>query len=206
VDDAVFDIHERLKGFPPAQLAYIVYRRFIEQGLRPTAMWIVDKVVRRTHGYSLPQISEVAPRLYVGGQQRRRGLARMRQQGITAVVNMRAESDDAARGVVPDRYLWLPTIDDTAPTLGDLHRGAAFIAEQIAAGRGVYVHCASGVGRAPTMAAAYLVSQGATAAEAWRTIRRGRPFVRPTPPQLAVIEAFADADRLSRADQALRES
>lgn len=195
MDDAVFDVHERLKGFPPAQLAYIIYRRLIEHGVRPTAMWLADKVVRRTHGYSLPRISAVAPQLYVGGQHRRRGLAAMRERGITAVVNLRAESDDQARGVAPDQYLWLPTIDDTAPALDDLHRGAAFIAEQIAAGRGVYIHCASGVGRAPTMAAAYLVSQGGTAAEAWQTIRRGRPFVRPTPPQLAVIEAFADAHR-----------
>jgi protein-tyrosine phosphatase len=89
-----------------------------------------------------------------------------------------------------DHYLWLPTTDDHPPGLEDLERGATFIAGQIEAGRGVYVHCASGVGRAPTMAAAYLVSAGMSVDAAWETIRRGRPFIRPTPPQIEVIRQF----------------
>jgi len=47
------------------------------------------------------------------------------------------------------------------------------------------------VGRAPTMAAAYLVQQGMTPQDAWASIRRVRPFIRPTPAQVAQIEAFA---------------
>ncbi|MBN1248046.1 MAG: dual specificity protein phosphatase family protein [Anaerolineae bacterium] len=191
-NDAVYKTHTRLRAFPPAQLAYILYRRMVEHGLRPTWLWLVDKIVRRLRGFSPSHISRVTPQLYVGGQHRCRGLPAMRAQGMTAVVNMREESDDAARGVALDHYLWLPTTDDTAPDVADLQRGVSFIAEQIAAGHGVYIHCASGVGRAPTMAAAYLVSQGATTVEAWETIRQGRPFIRPTPPQLAVIEAFAN--------------
>ena len=191
MDDAVFEKHQRLGAFPPALLAYIIYRRIVEHGVRATWLWMTDKIVRRTHGFSLPRISRVAPNLYVGGQQRAHGLDRMRRHGITAVVNMREESDDAAREVTLDHNLWLPTTDDTAPKPADLQRGADFIAEQIEAGRGVYIHCASGVGRAPTMAAAYLVAEGATPEAAWATIRAGRPFIRPTPPQIAVIEAFA---------------
>jgi protein-tyrosine phosphatase len=55
----------------------------------------------------------------------------------------------------------------------------------------VYVHCAGGVGRAPTMAAAYLVSTGLATEEAWALIRRKRPFIKPTEAQRAALEQFA---------------
>lgn len=191
MDQAVFQRHQQLESLPLVKLLYIIYRRLIEQGLGSTALWIVEKFARRLVGLSPAATSHVYPGLYVGGQQSKHGLSRMRERGINAVVNMREESDDAERGVASEHYLWLPTTDDASPSLEDLARGVAFIAEQRAADRGVYVHCASGVGRAPTMAAAYLVSQGMRPEEAWTTIERARPFIRPTPPQIAVIESYA---------------
>ncbi len=193
MESKVFERHARLSAFPLAQLFYIIYRRLLEHGVRTTFLWVQDKILRRTLGFSPPHISQVQPHLYVGGQHRRRGLTRMRALGISAVVNMREESDDVQRGVALDHYLWLPTTDDTPPTMEDLSRGAAFIAAQIAAGRGVYVHCAAGVGRAPAMAAAYLIHTGMEPAQAWETIRQGRPFIRPTPPQIATLAAFGAA-------------
>ena len=201
LETSIFGKQARLKAFPPAQLIYILYRRLVEQGLRSTALWLKDKVFRRARGYSHPGISEVSPRLFVGGQQRSKGLAAMRDLGITAVVNMREESDDAARGVALDDYLWLPTTDDAAPSVDDLERGSAFIAQHVGAGHGVYIHCGAGVGRAPTMAAAYLVQEGATPEAAWETIRRGRPFIRPTPPQVAAIRGFAARHTLESREQ-----
>lgn len=192
MENDVFERHKRLQSCPPALFVYILYRRLVEHGLKTTWLWVKDKLVRRQQGFSIPEISQIAPHLYVGGQHRRHGLAAMREQGITAVVNMREESDDVPHGLGLDRYLWLPTIDDAAPTLEDLERGAAFIHEQVSAGQGVYIHCASGVGRAATMAAAYLVSRGATPEEAWARVQQGRPFVRPTPPQVAAVRDFAE--------------
>lgn len=191
MDSKIFDRHQRLEAFPPAKLFYILYRRFVEHGLGVTGLWLRDKVARRLHGHSPAKLSRVIKRLYVGGQQNRRGLNKMREAGIDAVVNMREESDDAARRRAGEHYLWLPTTDDAPPTLEDLEKGAVFIEDHIQAGRGVYVHCASGVGRAPTMAAAYLVSKGMTPKEAWEKIRESRPFIRPTPPQIEVVERFA---------------
>ena len=78
-----------------------------------------------------------------------------------------------------------------ALTWAHLRQGAAFMAEEIARGGGVFVHCGSGVGRAPTMAAAYLVGAGKTVDEAWEMIREKRPFVRPNPGQVAQVERFA---------------
>jgi protein-tyrosine phosphatase len=191
MEQAIFDKQTRLKTFPPFELVYIIYRRLLEHGVRATYLWVQDKIVRRTRGFSLPHISQVQPNLYVGGQHRRRGLAQMRDLGITAVVNMREESDDAQRGLALDHYLWLTTTDDTSPTPEDLERGVDFISQHIAEGRGVYIHCAAGVGRAPMMAAAYLVHTGMSAAQAWDTIRQVRPFIRPTPPQITALDTFA---------------
>ncbi len=188
---AVYEKHERLKACPPAQLVYIIARRLVEHGLRATGLWIQDKIMRRMKGYSPPALSKVAPHLYVGGQHTSGGLEAMRAHGIRAVVNMREESDDADHGRAPEHYLWLPITDDRAPSLRDLEKGAAFIQKHTAQGHGVYVHCAAGVGRAPTMAAAYLVHQGATPEEAWAILKEGRPFIRPTPPQLDIIRAYA---------------
>lgn len=198
MEPVIFDRHARLRAFPPAQLAYIIYRRLREHGARTTFLWVQDKILRRTIGFSPPQISQVQPLLYVGGQHKPRGLAQMRALGITAVVNMREESDDAQRGVALDHYLWLPTTDDTPPTTEDLERGVAFITEQIAAGRGVYIHCAAGVGRAPAMAIAYLISTGMSMEQAWAAVREARPFIRMTPPQIETLAAFG-ASRQSQA-------
>ncbi|HQE91951.1 MAG TPA: dual specificity protein phosphatase [Anaerolineae bacterium] len=191
MEQAIFEKQGRFKTFPPLELVYIVYRRLCEHGVRPTCLWVQDKVLRRTLGFSPPPISQVQTLLYVGGQHRRHGLARMRALGISAIVNLRREADDAPRGLALDHYLWLPTPDDASPTMEDLVRGVDFIAQHMAAGHGVYIHCASGVGRAPAMAAAYLVHTGMDAAQAWNAIRRTRPFIRPTPPQIAALDVFA---------------
>ena len=61
METTIFEKQTRLRGFPPAQLFYILYRRLAEQGLRTTALWVKDKVVRRMHGYSPADISRVAP-------------------------------------------------------------------------------------------------------------------------------------------------
>lgn len=196
MEQATFERQTRLKTFPPFALVYIIYRRLLEHGVRATYLWVQDKIVRRTRGFSPPHISQVQPGLYVGGQHRRRGLAEMRALGITTVVNMREESDDARRGLSLDHYLWLSTTDDAPPTPEDLDRGVDFIVHHIAEGRGVYIHCAAGVGRAPMMAAAYLVRTGMSAAQAWDVIRQVRPFIRPTPPQITALDAFANRKKL----------
>jgi protein-tyrosine phosphatase len=117
----------------------------------------------------------------------------MQARGITAVVNMRTEFDDRRAGIAPPRYLHLRVVDDQAPTVEQLHEGCAFIEDELAQGGVVYVHCGSGIGRAATMAAAHFISMGETEQGAWALIRKVRPFIRPTPPQLRQIERFAAA-------------
>src|SRR5690606_26126006 len=84
----------------------------------------------------------------------------------------------------------LPTVDNEAPSLIHLEQGVDFIREYVQKGEGVYIHCWEGLGRGPTMAAAYLVSTGLTPDEAWGKIRETRPFIRPTEVQQKQLEAF----------------
>ncbi|MBC7870923.1 MAG: dual specificity protein phosphatase family protein [Chitinophagaceae bacterium] len=153
---------------------------------------LFDQIMRMITGAPIAQYSKVTPQLYVGGQHRIHGLPLMKLYGITSIVNLRREYDDQKSGIGLDHYLYLPTTDNYAPSLDDLKRGVVFITSEIAQERTVYIHCGVGVGRAPTMAAAYLVSTGLTPAEAWRTIREVRPFIWPLPGQLAQINRYAE--------------
>lgn len=168
----------------------ILWERFTKQGVGVTMSWFADHSVRYVSGANIESLSRITPQLYVGGQYRRRGLGKMEAWGITAVVNLRSEFDNEEAGIAPERYLYLPTPDDYDPSLEDLYRGSEFIADEIERGGVVYVHCGSGIGRAPTMAAAYLITTGMSAGEAWATIRAARPFIKPTPVQVEQILRF----------------
>jgi predicted protein tyrosine phosphatase len=169
----------------------IVAWRVRHQGLGVTFNWAWTRLYLWTVGRPVLRYCPVTPQLYVGGQIDARGWRWLAARGLSADVNMRSEFDDVAHGITPEAYLWLPTHDDHAPTLDQLCTGADFIRQAIDGGEKVYVHCASGVGRAPTMAAAYLVSTGLTLDQAWSLIRDARPFIKPTPPQVEVLERFA---------------
>jgi predicted protein tyrosine phosphatase len=169
----------------------ILWQRLTGQGLGVTTLWATDHVTRFATGAPLRRVSQITPQLFIGGQYRRRGWRALTERGITAVINMRIEYDDNDAGIAPPRYLHLPTVDDDAPTLEHLRVGAAFIGEELGRGGAVYIHCKSGIGRAASMAAAYFVTTGLTPEEAWTKIHAVRPFVRPTPVQIAQIERFA---------------
>jgi protein tyrosine phosphatase (PTP) superfamily phosphohydrolase (DUF442 family) len=172
--------------------------RMREQGWPTTRLWIRDHVLRWVEGVSPVDTSRVTDAIFVGGQIYRRGLARLADRGITASVNLRGEMDDRARGVALARHLWLPTKDDTPPTLDQLDQAVTFIRESIEEGHRVYVHCAAGVGRAPTVAAAYLVSAGLTPPAAWAQVHRARPFIRPKVSQVMQVEQYSDGRQEAR--------
>ncbi len=173
----------------------ILARRLRTQGLRVTLIWAYGRGWPKLTGVPLFRYSRITPQVYVGGQHGRRGKRKLEAAGITADLNLRTEFDDAAHGLALEQYCHLPTTDDDAPSMEHLYRGVAFIRRIVSAGGKVYIHCAGGVGRAPTMAAAYFVTQGMTVEEALALIRRTRPFIFITPPQRARLEEFAAAHR-----------
>lgn len=169
----------------------IVIARLREQGLRTTGLWFTERTARIIVGVSPARTSRILPNLYVGGQYKRRGLKLMAKRGISACIDLRREYGDVEHGLDLERQLSIPTDDDASPTADELQHAAEFISACLAEGRGVYIHCANGVGRAPTAAAAYLITTGLSSAEAWAKIKAARPFIRPTKIQREQIEQFA---------------
>ena len=155
-----------------------------------SGLW--DFAVRALTGAPMIRFSQVTPQVIVAGQYQVRGWNVLQRRGITASINLRSEFDDEAAGIAPSRHLRLAVEDNTPPSLDQLRRGVEFIHDEVARGGKVYIHCASGIGRAPTMAAAYLVSTGLSPAQAWAKIKRVRPFIRPTPGQEAQIAALVE--------------
>lgn len=162
----------------------ILIRRLKTQGLKTTLLWVYGRGLPAVTGIPLLQFSRVTPQLYVGPQYRINGKHFLEEQGIHYCVNMRIERDDARFGLALPHYLYLPTIDDDAPSLDHLDQGVAFIQKAISEGGKVYIHCGAGVGRAPSMAAAYLMANGCDLEEALRLIKKVRPFIAITPKQM----------------------
>lgn len=175
---------------PPHPLTRVI--SLTQTGPLPILLRVVDQTWRKMSGAPLWQLSEVTPQLYLGGQHSVRGYRKMRQRGISAIINMREQRfSDVAAGIAGERHLHLPTIDNTPPTVADLSRGAAFANDEIARGGKIYIHCGVGVGRAPTMVAAYLISTGLAPQAALQQIKQVRPFVHLTAAQRAVLDQFA---------------
>jgi protein-tyrosine phosphatase len=165
-------------------------------GLFPTLLAGVDKLIRWVTGRPSYRFGWVTPHILLGGQPARTAWSPLAQRGITGVINLRQEHDYRAHlDGAALRYLYLPTVDNTALSPEHLTQGVAFLREELGKGGKVYVHCWEGLGRSPTLVAAYLVSTGQTPDEAWETIRRVRPFIRPTRPQREGLAAYAEALR-----------
>lgn len=168
----------------------ILRRRLRTQGLRTTLLWAYGRGMPALTGTPILQYCQVTPQLFVGSQFNALGKLLLESQGVNACVNMRLERDDAAYGLAMAKYLYLPTLDDDAPSLEHLDQGVTFIREILAGGGKVYIHCGAGVGRAPTMAAAYLMAEGHSLEEALALIRRARPFITITEPQLTQLKQY----------------
>ena len=146
--------------------------------------YMYDNVYRVTTGLTRLSRSKITDHLYLGSQYNLAGLKKLRQLGVTAIVNMRTNNDydDAAHEGI--KYLHLPTPDNTPPPLEVLIKGADFIDTEIKNNGIVYVHCRQGLGRGPTMALAYLIKTGMTYKQAYDFIRRVRIFINPRPGQV----------------------
>src|SRR4051812_40133392 len=91
----------------------ILLREIKRRGLWVASQYTFDHVVRLSLGAPPEVYSRITDKVHVGGQYTAGGWRRLHQRGITAVLNMREEFDDAAAGISPSHYLYLPTIDDT---------------------------------------------------------------------------------------------
>lgn len=174
--------------------------RIREQGIRTTALWAYARGIPKVTGVPLLEYSRITDSLYVGPQYRESGKRALLQAGITHVVNMRSEFDDEAHGLTLSGddlsgYCYLPTTDDEPIAPYHISKGIAFIDRAVKEGGKVYIHCSAGVGRAPSMAAAYLISKGYGTDDAFALIYKARPFIRPTPSQIYALRQFEKREK-----------
>lgn len=153
---------------------------------------ITDQTYRILRGVPTLRHSQITANLFLGGQYNLRGLKKLKAMGVTAIINMRIHSIYQAAQYEGFQYLHLPTIDNTAPLLQDLIKGAEFAYDEIQNGGKVYIHCRQGLGRGPTMAIAYLLKMGATYEDAFATVKKTRSFINPRPAQ---IERLKELER-----------
>src|SRR5712692_2700147 len=121
-----------------------------------------------------------------------RDLGCLKAHGIGAIVGLQAErSDDESklRSAGID-YLYLPIKDGHAPELSQIQTMVDWINSERETKRKVYMHCAAGVGRAPTMAIAYLVSTGLTTDQALLKIKEKHRDTDPGPRQIEAVREY----------------
>lgn len=176
----------------------ILTGRLKDQGLRVTLIWLYARGIPKITGIPLLKFSKVTDYLYVGPQFRKAGKRHLIKNGFDSSVNMRIEFDDATHGLNLPYYCYLPTVDDAPPSFEHLDQGVDFIRERANAGGKVYVHCKAGIGRAAILTAAYLIREiGMTTEEAFDTIRRSRPFIRPVAEQIRNLEQYENRVQIS---------
>lgn len=137
--------------------------------------------------------------LYFGGQFGTSGLQRLKELGITAIVNMRSQSLRADVLHEGFKYLHLPTPDNNPPSLEMLIKGADFIHNEIKSGGKVYINCLKGRGRGPTMAIAYLIRTGKTFEEAYELVSGLKPDIAINHLQTAMLHQLESFYRTSMA-------
>ena len=150
------------------------------------AIWQLSRLCRREDCFN-----EIVSGLYVG----RRALAHELPAHIRVVVDMTAEFPEPEGVRTGRRYLCLPTLDASVPTLAairDLLETLTGISDP------VYIHCAEGHGRSGTLAAALLLYKGLedNVEDAIARLRECRPGIHLTEAQKGLVSRLLeDLDR-----------
>ena len=141
-------------------------------------------------GTPLFEYNEITKNIYIGTNQccTVHFEQELLDKGVTADISLEGEKVDNPEGV--DYFVWLPTVDHEAPTMEQIKIGVENIKKFIEMDVKVYVHCKNGHGRAPTLVAAYLISQGKDINIAVDEIRKKRPSIHLEDSQIARLEEY----------------
>lgn len=110
------------------------------------------------------------------------------KKGITVDISLEEVRIDTPFGVTC--YLWLPVRDHYAPTMYQFLAGVSCIDNAVKTKNKVYIHCKNGHGRAPTLVAAYLITQGMSVKEAIAFLKSKREGVNIRPAQWKALDKF----------------
>lgn len=173
----------------------LFFNRLYQQGWKSALVWLYGRGIPMLTGVPLFKYSQITPQLFVGPQYRQAGKRKLESLEINSSLNLRIEFDDSAHGLALKNYCYIPVINEHAPSLEQLQQGISFIQQEIANGKKIYIHCQGGLGRAPTFAAAYLISQGLTTNEAIEKIQLIRPFIDIKPGQKEQLQKYETLQR-----------
>ena len=127
-------------------------------------------------------------------------LRRLYGEGVRTIICLLDETEQPAEYDVAEaarlgyaRHC-LPVRDFHAPSAAQLEEFVRLAADATSDAK-VLVHCEGGIGRTGTMAAAYWIAKGLSAAEAIERVRKARPHAVETDDQRAVLGQFAAAHR-----------
>lgn len=137
------------------------------------------------------EYSKITDYIYIGTNeccQKKLFAEKLLKEGIKADISLEERRIDAPFGV--KYYLWLPVKDHTALTALQFRIGIAVISQLIEAKKKIYIHCEKGHGRAPTLVAAYLMTQGMKLREAIDFLKSKRPGVYIHPKQRSALKNF----------------
>ncbi len=114
---------------------------------------------------------------------------KLKKEGIEADISLEEERLDAPFGV--KFYVWIPVKNHQAPTQEQLNFGVFVLEKLVKMKKKIYIHCQNGHGRAPTMAAAYLIKKGKSVKEAVEFIKSKRPTIHLDKVQEIALEEFS---------------
>ncbi len=136
---------------------------------------------------------EIDQHVYMGAFPFSFDVPKMRREGIGAVVNTCEEYAGPIKAykAAGIEQLRVPTVDFTPPSLESVEKGVTFIQDQVAQGRGVYIHCKAGRARSGTIVLCYLIAaKGMTPDQAQQQILQHRPHANPRLAQRDVVRQF----------------